>query len=189
VPIIGQDIFLNLTAKNFTLFEYRKLPVPSGVSAAQANSSEFFGRGQQQFLSNDTSFALDLFKGETAFKPVTWLLRVNAVYNNNWLRVKENNLVDPTRAGRASTTTSASRIRRPFRRSRQKPPTSTRAPAIPAASAPLSIRRTSSIHRPATQPLGDARPLVKVDPITQEVPEHKEANSQAEQGKQASRPG
>ena len=70
-----QDIFLNITAKNFTLTEARKLPTPSGVSAAAYNSSEFFGRSQQLFFSNDASLAIDLFEGETAFKPVHWLIR------------------------------------------------------------------------------------------------------------------
>jgi hypothetical protein len=99
VPIIGQDIFLNITAKNFSLFEARKLPVPSGVSTASADSSEFFGRSEQMLFSNDTSLALDLFKGETAFKPVHWLIRVNAVYNNNVTRVRENNLLNPDPRG------------------------------------------------------------------------------------------
>jgi hypothetical protein len=99
VPSIGQDIFLNLTAKNFSLFEARKLPVPSGVSTATPNSAEFFGRGEQLMFSNDSSFAFDLFKGETAFKPVSWLIRVNAVYNNNWTRVRENNLLNPDPRG------------------------------------------------------------------------------------------
>lgn len=99
MPIIGQDIFLNLTAKNFSLLEKRKLPTPSGVSAAQANSSEFFGRSQQLLFSNDFSIGIDIFEGETAFKPVTWLFRVLAVYNNNWIRVKENNAIDPDPRG------------------------------------------------------------------------------------------
>src|SRR5689334_6592069 len=54
-PIIGQDIFLNLTVSDFFEFEARKLPTPSGVSAARPNSSEFFGRSEQYFLSNDFS--------------------------------------------------------------------------------------------------------------------------------------
>ena len=94
VPIIGEDIFMNLTAKNFTLIERKKLPTPSGVSAAQPNSSEFFGRSEQTLIANDFSVAVDIFEGETAFKPVTWLIRVLGVYNNNWLRVQENNIID-----------------------------------------------------------------------------------------------
>ena len=99
VPIIGQDIFLSLTAKNFSMFEARKLPVGSGVSAATPNSSDFFGRGEQLTYSNDASISFDLFRGETAFKPVDWLIRVNAVYNNNWTRVRENGLLNPDPRG------------------------------------------------------------------------------------------
>ena len=98
-PIIGQDIFLNLTLNNFSQFETRRLPTPSGVSAARPNSSEFFGRSEQIFFSNDFSIGIDLFKGETAFKPVVWALRLLAVANYNYITVKENNVLDPDPRG------------------------------------------------------------------------------------------
>lgn len=94
-PILGQDIFLNITAEDFFQFEARKLPTPSGVSAERPNSSEFFGRGDQLFYANDFSIGLDLFKGETAFKPIEWALRVLGVYNHNFLEVEERNVVNP----------------------------------------------------------------------------------------------
>jgi len=95
VPIFGQDIFLNLTVENFFQFEARKLPTPSGVSAESPNSSEFFGLGNQLFYANDFSIGVDLFKGETAFKPVDWALRILGVYNHNYLDVEERNVVNP----------------------------------------------------------------------------------------------
>jgi hypothetical protein len=98
-PIIGQDIFLNLTLNDFFQFEARRLPIPSGVSAARPNSSEFFGRSEQLFFSNDFSIGIDLFKGETAFKPVVWALRLLFVANHNYIRVKENNALDPDPRG------------------------------------------------------------------------------------------
>ncbi len=94
-PIIGQDIFLNITAENFFQSETRTLPTPSGVSAAQPNSSEFFGRSEQFFWANDFSIGIDLFKGETAFKPVEWALRLLGVYNHNYIDVEENKVVNP----------------------------------------------------------------------------------------------
>jgi hypothetical protein len=103
-PIIGQDIFLNLTLNVFFQFEARKLPTPSGVSAARPNSSEFFGRGDQLFFSNDFSIGIDLFKGETAFKPVVWALRLLFVANHNYITVKENNALDPDPRGPGFTT-------------------------------------------------------------------------------------
>jgi len=94
-PIHGQDIFLNITAEDFFQFEARKLPTPSGVSAERPNSSEFFGRSDQLFYSNDFSIGLDFFKGETAFKPVDWALRLLGVYNHNYIDVEERNVVNP----------------------------------------------------------------------------------------------
>ncbi|HEX8076402.1 MAG TPA: hypothetical protein VF511_01200, partial [Chthoniobacterales bacterium] len=104
-PIIGQDIFLNLTLNEFFQFETRRLPIPSGVSTARPNSSEFFGRSEQLFFSNDFSVGIDLFKGETAFKPVVWALRLLFVANQNYIRVKENNALDPDPRGPGYTTT------------------------------------------------------------------------------------
>jgi hypothetical protein len=103
-PIIGQDIFLNLTLNDFFQFEARRLPIPSGVSTARPNSSEFFGRSEQLFFSNDFSVGIDLFKGETAFKPVVWALRLLFVANHNYIRVKENNALDPDPRGPGFTT-------------------------------------------------------------------------------------
>ena len=94
-PILDQDIFLNITAEDFFQFEARKLPTPSGVSTERPNSSEFFGRSKQLFYSNDFSIGIDLFKGETAFKPVDWALRVLGVYNHNYIDVEERNVVNP----------------------------------------------------------------------------------------------
>src|SRR5207244_6338426 len=94
-PIYGQDICLNLTVENFFQTEWRRLPTPSGVSSDRPNSSEFFGRSEQYFWSNDFSIGVDLFKGETAFKPVEWALRFLGVYNNNYTDVQETNMLNP----------------------------------------------------------------------------------------------
>lgn len=170
VPIVGEDIFLNLTAKNFSLFEYRKLPVPSGVSAAQPNSSEFFGRGQQFFISNDSAFTAELFKGETAFQPVHWALRVTGVYNNNWIWVKENGLLDPDPRG-------------PDFPEEKGAPNTGKIEAIPPDGNNVNPR--SGVPKPFSKvinpgdvfnylapqlkPVGDADALKKVDPETNEA--------------------
>lgn len=98
-PIIGQDIFLNLTLTDFAQFETRRLPVPSGVSTDRPSSSEFFGRSEQLFFSNDFQIGVDLFRGETAFQPVEWAVRFLGVYNTNYIRVEEANVLDPDPRG------------------------------------------------------------------------------------------
>lgn len=99
VPVIGQDIFLNLTASSTTEFEARRLPTPAGISSAQPNSAEFFGRGEQFALQQYVGFSVDLFKGETAFRPVTWALRLQPVYNFNYLYARETGVVSPDPRG------------------------------------------------------------------------------------------
>lgn len=98
-PIIGQDIFLNLTAGTQTEFEARRLPTPSGVSAARPGSAEFFGQSEQFLVINNLSFAVDLFKGETVFQPVHWAVRLQPVFNINYTDTQETGVInpDPTR--------------------------------------------------------------------------------------------
>src|SRR6185369_7156969 len=94
-PIIGQDIFLNLTAGSETTFELRRVPTPSAVSSADPNSAEFFGRSEQLFVQNNFSFTADLFKGETVFQPVHWAVRLEPVLNVNYTDTRENNVISP----------------------------------------------------------------------------------------------
>jgi hypothetical protein len=94
-PIVGDDIFLSLSASIDNLLEYRKVPTPCGVSAARPNCEQFFGKPQQFFLNNNVALSADLFKGLTAFKPFDWRLRATFVGNVNYLNTKENGIVNP----------------------------------------------------------------------------------------------
>ena len=97
VPIIGQDIFLSLTANSFTSYEARDIPTPAAVSTNRSSESEFFCQGDQMEVDEFLALKIDLFKGETAFQPLTWDIHLMPVYNINYVRVKENNAlsVDP----------------------------------------------------------------------------------------------
>ena len=170
VPIIGQDVFMNLTAKDFAIVEYRKLPTPSGISAATPNSSEFFGRSEQSFFSNDLSLSVDIFEGETAFKPVTWLIRVLGVYNNNWIRVRENNVIDADPRGTEFVDGQAA----PKAGSIQAVP-NLGTDFNPKAGNPGSFTKTVNpgdvfnFLQPELKSNGNAKSLVKVDPKTNEI--------------------
>lgn len=99
VPVIGQNIFLNLTTTSTTEFEARRLPTPSGVSSAQPDSSEFFGRGEQFVIQQYLGFSIDLFEGETAFRPVTWAFHIQPVFNVNYVNARETGVVSPDPRG------------------------------------------------------------------------------------------
>jgi hypothetical protein len=98
-PIIGQDIFLDLTASSETDFEGRRDPTPSGISAARPGSAEFFGDSEQIAVNNYFSFTVDLFEGDTVFEPVHWAIHLQPVYNINYLQSRETGVVSPDPRG------------------------------------------------------------------------------------------
>jgi hypothetical protein len=104
VPVIGQDIFASLTLQNTTDIEVHEIPIPSGVSAARPSSSEFFGKDDQTIINTNTSLIFDLFKGETSFKPVEWLFRIQPVFNTNYISGYEANVVSPDPRGLGQST-------------------------------------------------------------------------------------
>ena len=99
VPIEGQDVFLRLTASADLEAEDRALPVPNGASAANPGSFNFYGSSQSKFLTTDFALEADLFKGDTVFKPVDWLVHLKPVFNFNHVDFSETGLVSPDPRG------------------------------------------------------------------------------------------
>jgi hypothetical protein len=93
-PFIGESVFLVLTGVLDTPSEARRLPLPSGVSAADAEAREFFGRGEQLFTTPRAFVSAEVFKGQAAFRPKTWAVKATAAFNLNYLRLRENNGVN-----------------------------------------------------------------------------------------------
>lgn len=98
-PIIGQDIFLSLTFEDQIIAEFRRTPVGSAVSSARPQSSEFFGRSESYTLQNNFSTTIELFRGETAFKPIDWAVHITPIFNINFSEFKENGIVSPDPRG------------------------------------------------------------------------------------------
>ena len=93
-PVIGQQIFFNFTGISDTLFDGRRLPVPSDVSTARPGTPGFFGKGEQVFLDQLFIFSFDLFHGDAAFRPVDWRIRVTPAISLNYLNVRELGIVN-----------------------------------------------------------------------------------------------
>ncbi|MHC4449501.1 MAG: hypothetical protein ACYS0E_05055 [Planctomycetota bacterium] len=93
-PIFGQDIFFVATLISDTTVEFRDLPTPASISTARPNNPQFFGSGRQFFFNQNFVTSFELFKGQTAFKPPDWLVRLTPVFNLNYLDVRENNAVN-----------------------------------------------------------------------------------------------
>jgi len=98
--LLGQQVFLDFTASSETFFDGRRVPLPSGVSAAKPGSPGFFGRGEQAFLDQTFRFSFDLFHGDASFKPVDWRIRITPELSLNDLDVRELGILSPdVRAG------------------------------------------------------------------------------------------
>ncbi|MEK7748131.1 MAG: hypothetical protein AAB300_03550 [Nitrospirota bacterium] len=94
LPIYGQDIFLSLTGTFDYTFELRTLPTPSGVSAERSGSVGVFGNDRQSFINQNFILSVDLFKGDTAFKPFDWRIKATFIDNINKLYVEEKGIVN-----------------------------------------------------------------------------------------------
>ena len=96
-PIIGQSTFLNVTGVSDTLVEGHNTPTPSGVTTNRPGSFDFFGKGDQLVVKEDFILSMELFGGETDFKPRDWEVRVTPVFDLNYVKLREvNNVkIDP----------------------------------------------------------------------------------------------
>jgi hypothetical protein len=93
-PIKGNDIFLQMNLSSESLFIGRRVPSPSNLSAARPGSREFFGRGEQFFTAQNWRASFDLFKGDTAFRPVDWEVKITPAFNINYLHTEELGIVN-----------------------------------------------------------------------------------------------
>jgi hypothetical protein len=98
-PVIGQHTFFVLTAVSESVFEYRNVPTPSGVSAEQPGSDSFFGDGRQYALLPTAVASVELFHGDTAFRPRDWAVRATSVFNLNYVHTAERSIVEPSPEG------------------------------------------------------------------------------------------
>ncbi len=78
VPVMGQDIFLSLSATMLYVLRGARHPHAGGSQHRPARTApSFYGSGNQQEVDQFLSFKIDLFKGETVFQPVTWDLHLS----------------------------------------------------------------------------------------------------------------
>lgn len=98
--LLGQQTFLNITASAESFFDGRRVPSPSNESSQSPGSSSFFGKGEQAFFDQTFRFTVDLFHGDTSFKPVDWRIRITPEISLNDLAVRERGIISPdVRAG------------------------------------------------------------------------------------------
>jgi hypothetical protein len=94
-PIIGQDIFMVLSAASTTNVEIRRTPSGNNVSSANPDSNNFFGRPESLFFNETLQVSFELFKGQTTFQPRAWAIKVSPTFSiPNYLNSRENGIVN-----------------------------------------------------------------------------------------------
>jgi hypothetical protein len=93
-PVIGQTIFVVLTASSESLAETFSVPTPSAVSTETAQNQGFFGSEGRIFFAQNIKFSFELYKGNTAFRPRDFELKLTPVFNVNYLNTRENSDVN-----------------------------------------------------------------------------------------------
>lgn len=96
-PVLGQHTFLRATVRSFNLFEGRQLPTPVTPFEATRDpfSAGFFGDPDSYLFVQNDSLSIDVFHGNTLFKPPDWRLKLETIFNLNHLVADELAVVSP----------------------------------------------------------------------------------------------
>jgi len=93
-PIIGQQTFFVFTGVSDSLLEGRSVAVPAVPASARPLNESFFGRGGVYLPVAVIRTSFDLFRGDTAFRPVDWRVRVQPAVSFNYLHTQETGIVN-----------------------------------------------------------------------------------------------
>ena len=102
IPIFGapgEEWFFEASIISDSMFEAHRIPVPVGsASTKRPNSNDVFGDGDQTVFQQNVITSFSLIKGDTAFKPPDFELRVAPIFNFNHVEAEEDGLLkaDPT---------------------------------------------------------------------------------------------
>jgi hypothetical protein len=94
-PIFGRDWFFSLGLIDDILYEPARVPTPvSFQQASTAGQNSIFGRYGRTAVDETAIMNLDLFKGDTAFKPPDFEIRLTPVFNFNHTEAQEAGVIN-----------------------------------------------------------------------------------------------
>lgn len=94
-PIIGNKIFMILSAVSSTTVELSRTPKASDVSSARPGSAEFFGKPEQLAVNQIFQFTFELFHGDSTFHPRDWAIKISPTFSlPNYLNARETGVVN-----------------------------------------------------------------------------------------------
>jgi len=94
-PIIGNKVFMILSAVSSTTVELSRTPKPSDVSSARPGSAEFFGKPEQLAVNQVFQFTFEMFHGDSTFRPRDWAIKISPTFSlPNYLNARETGVVN-----------------------------------------------------------------------------------------------
>jgi hypothetical protein len=94
-PVFGNKVFMILSASDTLAVEQRRTPLPSNVNSARPGSAEFFGKPEVLALSHTLQFSIELFHGDTTFRPRNWAIKLSPTFSlPNYVRAREVGIID-----------------------------------------------------------------------------------------------
>lgn len=94
-PIIGNKVFMILSAVSSTTTELGRTPKPSDVSSARSGSAEFFGKPEALAVNQLFQVTFELFHGDSTFKPRDWAIKISPTFSlPNYLNARETGVVN-----------------------------------------------------------------------------------------------
>jgi len=94
---LWDDWFINLNIVSDTVYELRGLPIPVAPQGAAPGNVDVFGRVNQDIFVQTVIASVSLIKGDTAFKPPDYEIRLTPAFNYNRVNVDERRIlrIDP----------------------------------------------------------------------------------------------
>jgi Carboxypeptidase regulatory-like domain len=94
-PIIGNKVFMILSAVSSSNIELSRTPKPSDTSSARPGSAEFFGKPEALAVNQIFQFTFEMFHGDSTFKPRDWAIKISPTFSlPNYLNARETGVVN-----------------------------------------------------------------------------------------------
>ncbi len=94
-PIIGNKVFMILSAVSSSTVELSRTPKPSDVSSSRPGSAEFFGKPEALAVNQLFQFTVELFHGDSTFRPRDWAIKISPTLSlPNYLNARETGVVN-----------------------------------------------------------------------------------------------
>ena len=94
-PVIGNKVFMILSAVSTSVGEQNRTPKPSDVSGVRNGNADFFGKPELLAINQTFQFTFEMFHGDSTFRPRDWAIKISPTFSlPNYVRARENGIIN-----------------------------------------------------------------------------------------------